>query len=78
MKKVNVSTSSMAKFPGKWIVIDPVKERIIAVGENLEEISPLVTHTKQDKHLLSVGKAPYSYLVPRKDEGPYILWINLF
>ena len=61
----------MNKFAGKWVVIDPVKDKIIAVGETLKEIGPMVTH-KAD-HLKPVGKIPYSFLVPRKDEGPFIL-----
>lgn len=73
MKKVNVSTKQMGKFAGKWVVIDPQKELIIAVGSTLREISPLVTHPVSKK-ILPAGEAPYSFLVPRKDEGPYILW----
>jgi len=76
MKKLNVSTKKMGQFAGKWIVIDPVKDTIIATGETLKEIAPLVTHSTKEK-ILPVGKAPYSFLVPRKDEGPYVLWIKL-
>lgn len=75
MKKVNVSTKQMGQFAGKWVVIDPQKERIIAVGETLKEIGPLVTPSLKDKR--RAGEAPYSFLVPRKDEGPYILWFKL-
>lgn len=75
LKRVNVSTKQMGKFAGKWVAIDPVKEKIVAVGETLAEIGPLVTHSLKDKK--PVGKAPYSFLVPRKNEGPYVLWINL-
>jgi len=75
MKKVNVSIKHLRRFAGKWVVIDPKKERIIAVGETLKEIGPLVTHPLKDKR--QVGEAPYSFLVPRKDEGPYILlWVK--
>ena len=75
MKKVNVSTKKMGQFAGKWVVIDPTKEAVIAVGETLEDISPLVTHVATEK-IPPVGKAPFSFLVPRKDEGPYILWVK--
>ena len=71
MKKVNLPTSKMARFAGKWIAIDPVKNRIIAVGDTLKEISPLVTRPASDKR--PVGTVPYSFKVPRKDEGPYVL-----
>jgi hypothetical protein len=74
MKKYNVSVKNIGKFAGKWVVIDPQKELIIAVGSTLKEISPLVTHPA-NKKTLPVGKSPYSFLVPRKDEGPYILCI---
>jgi len=65
----------MSQFAGKWVVIDPVKNQVVAVGDTIKDISPLVTHTAGEK-TLPVGKAPYSFLVPRKDEGPYILWIE--
>lgn len=76
MKKVNLSTKNIGRFAGKWVVIDPKKEKIIAVGNTLEEISALVTHTLGEK-APPAGEAPYSFLVPRKDEGPYVLWIKL-
>lgn len=71
MQKINVSTKMMGKFAGKWVVIDPLKDQIIAAGETLEAISPLVTRPLTDKR--PSGTVPYSFLVPRKDEGPYIL-----
>jgi len=76
MKKVNISTNNIGQFAGKWVVIDPKKEKIIAVGSTLNDISPLVTHSVKDK-TLPVGEAPYSFLVPRKGEGPYVLWAKL-
>lgn len=75
MKKVNISVKKIGQFAGKWVVIDPAKETVIAVGETLEDIGSLVIHTVTQK-ILPVGKAPFSFLVPRKDEGPYILWIK--
>ena len=74
MKKVNVSTKNIGQFAGKWVAIDPIKETIIAVGETLREISPLVTRPNTDQR--PVGTVPFSFLVPRKDEGPYILCIK--
>ena len=76
MKKVNTSTKNMGQYAGKWVVIDPVKDFIIATGVTLKDIAPLVTHSTKEK-ILPVGKAPFSFLVPRKDEGPYVLWIKL-
>lgn len=74
MKRLNTSTKNIGKFAGKWVVIDPVKSFVIASGATFKDIAPLVTHSVNDK-ILPVGKAPFSYLVPRKDEGPYVLWI---
>jgi len=71
MKKVNFPTNRMAKFAGKWIAIDPLKEKIIAVGDTLKEIGHLVTRPISDKR--PTGTVPYSFKVPRKDEGPYVL-----
>lgn len=76
MKKINVSTKNMGRYAGKWVVIDPVKNQIIAAGETMRDIASLVTHAAEEK-TLPVGKAPFSFLVPRKDEGPYVLWIKL-
>jgi len=76
MKKVNISTNEMGEFAGKWVVIDPKIDRIIAVGSTLKEISSLVTRPPTDKN--PAGTVPFSFLVPRKDEGPYILWIKKY
>lgn len=73
MKRVNTSTKNISRFAGRWVVIDPVKSFVIATGTTLKDISHLVTHSSKDK-ILPVGKAPFSFLVPRKDEGPYVLW----
>lgn len=75
MKKVNVPTSKMDKFAGKWVAIDPKKDRIIAVGKTLEEIGPIVSYSGADKR--PPDAKGYAFKVPRKDEGPYILWTKL-
>jgi len=74
MRKVNISTNKIGEFAGKWIVINPKIDKIIAVGSTLKEISSLVTRSSTDKN--PAGTVPFSFLVPRKDEGPYILWIK--
>lgn len=72
MKKVNLSTKQIGKFGGKWVAIDPKKGLIIAVGDTLEEIAPLVSgKTGEEKKIKA-----YSFKVPKKDEGPYILIIT--
>ena len=71
MKKVNLSTKKIAQFSGKWIAIDPLKDKIIAVGETLKEIGPLITRPITDRR--PAGTVPTAFKVPRKDEGPYVL-----
>ena len=71
MKRVNVSAGNMDRFAGKWVVVDPVKNKVIAVADNLEEIDSLITRTEKDQR--PSGTVPAAFKVPRKDEGPYIL-----
>jgi hypothetical protein len=73
MKRVSVPTKQMGKFAGQWVVIDPMRDRIVAVGESLEEVGSLVTRSVEDTR--PVGTVPFVHKVPRSDEGPYILWI---
>lgn len=74
MKKVNVPTNQLDKFAGKWVVIDPKKDKVVAVGETLQEIGKLVSRPISDNRL--PGTVPFAHKVPRADEGPYILWSN--
>lgn len=69
MIKLNVSTKNMGQYAGKWVAI--LKDRIIAVGETLKEISPLVTRDVKDK--TPDEKIAAAFKVPYKGEGPYIL-----
>lgn len=69
MKKVNTSTKNMSQYAGKWVAIDPQKARIIAVGATLNDISPLVSGRIGEEKKIKA----FSFKVPRKDEGPYIL-----
>lgn len=59
----------MGKFEGKWVAIDPKNQKIIAVGNTLKDIDPLVSGKIQDEKKIKA----YSFKVPRKDEGPYVL-----
>jgi len=69
MKKENTPTKNMGKYAGKWVAIDPQKERIIAVGATLKDISPLVSGKAGEEQKIKA----FSFKVPRKDEGPYVL-----
>lgn len=71
MKKVNVPRNRIARFAGKWIVIDPIKDRVVAYADSLKEIDSLVTRSIGDTRLS--GTVPFAFKVPRKDEGPYVL-----
>lgn len=70
MKKLNFSTSQIGKFEGKWVAIDTKKQKIIAVGETLKEIAPYVSGKISEKKKIMAS----AFLVPRKDEGPYVLF----
>lgn len=71
---INVSTKFMNRFAGKWVAVDTIKERIVAVGETLSEIEPIVTLSVRDT--TPDEKIPAAFKVPHKDEGPYILWLQ--
>lgn len=71
MKKVNVSTKKMGQFAGKWVVIDPLKNKIIAVGTNLDDIGHLITRPVSDKR--EPGTVPAAFKVPYADEGPHYI-----
>lgn len=72
MRTVNVPTKDLEQYAGKWVAIDPDKERIVAVGETLKDIAPLVSGSVKDKKKIRAS----AFLVPRKGEGPYILAIK--
>lgn len=72
MKVVNVSADQIEQFEGKWVAIDTRKNMIIAVGETLKEIGPFVSGDIKDKKKIKAS----AFLVPRKDEGPYVLSIS--
>lgn len=75
MKKVNLSTKYMGRFAGKWVAIDTIKDVILVAGDTLKEIAPLVTRSVSDK--TPDDRIPVAFKVPRKDEGPYILWTRM-
>lgn len=72
MRTVNVPTKDLGKYAGKWVAINPDNQRIVAVGETLKDIAPLVSGSVKDKKKIRAS----AFLVPRKDEGPYILSIK--
>ena len=72
MSIVKIPTKNIGQYAGKWVAIDPKNQRIIAVGETLKDIAPLVSGSVKDKKKIKAS----AFLVPRKDEGPYILAVK--
>ena len=54
----------LGKYAGKWVAF--IDEKIVAWADSLKELDQKI---KSMKHK---GKPVY-FLMPRKDEGPYIL-----
>lgn len=69
IKKLNKKSVSLDKYSGKWVAfVDDNK--VIAWADTLEELDKKVQK-------LSLYKRPVYFLVPRKDEGPYILYVGV-
>lgn len=66
---MDISTKNIGQFAGKWVAIVPDKNRIIAVGETLQQISPFVSGKIGEKAKIKAA----AFKVPRKDEGHYVL-----
>jgi len=62
--KSDKKATPLDKYAGKWVAF--VNEKIVAFGDTLEEVANKIEKMKLRK------RAVY-FLVPRKDEGPYIL-----
>ena len=61
----NKKTTSLDKYAGKWVAFDE-KDKIVGYDESLEGLMKKIKKKGLEKKV-SV------FLVPRKDEGPYIL-----
>lgn len=68
-KQHTSSTIRLDRYAGKWVAF--LRERIVASAETLEELEKKVKKLKAEK------RAVY-FLVPRKDEGPYILSLKKY
>ena len=64
-----MSTKKLGQFSGKWVAIDPLKQKIVAVAITLKEISSFVSGKTENKHKIKA----VAFKVPRKNEGPYVL-----
>lgn len=65
--KSNKKATPLDKYAGKWVAF--VDEKIIAWADRLEELDKKIKKIK-------LKQEPVYFLVPRKDEGPYILYGN--
>lgn len=52
------------KYAGKWVAV--IDDQVIDSSENFNELIQKISQRK-------LGEQPAVFLVPRKDEGPYIL-----
>ena len=57
-------TQNLAAYAGKWVAFS--KNRIVAVGASLPDVMRKVHPSRS--HI-----RPSVFLVPRQDEGPYVL-----
>ena len=62
----NKGSPNLAAYAGKWVAFS--KSRVIAAGASLPEVMRKV-HARKPPLIPSV------FLVPRRDEGPYVLVI---
>jgi len=67
--KLNKRAISLNKYSGKWVAL--IDDKVVAWADTLEELDKKIEKLKLKK------KAVY-FLVPRRDEGPYILIFNIF
>lgn len=63
--------SALSLYAGKWVAFK--KGKVIASGNTIKDIKKYVVREKNDKTPLS--ELPSAFKVPRKDEGPYVLFI---
>lgn len=64
---VSEHQKELAKHAGKWIAVS--KNKLIAVGDSVNEVMRLA-------EAKGIQNLPLVTMVPRKDEGPYILvWL---
>lgn len=63
---VSKHQKELAKHAGKWIAV--LKNELIATGDSISEVMQVV----REKDIKAL---PLVTMVPRKDEGPYILFL---
>jgi len=54
----------LERYAGKWVAF--IEEKVVAFANSLEELEKKIKKIKPKKE-------PVYFLVPRKDEGPYVL-----
>jgi len=58
---------SLGRYSGKWVAF--INDKVVAWADTLEELDKKIKKLK-------LKEEPAYFLVPRKDEGPYILMIS--
>ncbi len=68
MARREKETTNLAAYAGKWVALS--KDHVVAVGASLAEVMRKTSSRR--------GSAvqPSVFLVPRHDEGPYVLGIT--
>lgn len=64
MARSDKRTTNLAAYAGKWVALS--KEKIIAAGYSLPEVMRRIPPRSR-------ALKPAVFLVPRQDEGPYVL-----
>lgn len=64
--KPNKKIIHLDKYTGKWVAF--IDGKIVGVGKSLPD---LIKNVKKKR----ISRKPSVLLVPRKDEGPYILFL---
>lgn len=68
MSKVRKRTLDLAAYAGRWVVLSD--DRVLAAGVSLSDAMRKLPARKP-------GRTSSVFLVPRQDEGPYVLVIPL-
>lgn len=64
---VSEHQKELAKYAGKWVAV--LKNKLIATGDSINEVMQVVKEK-------GIKELPLVTMIPRKDEGPYILiWL---
>lgn len=73
-KKLNKKQKpNLSLYAGRWVALK--KGKVIAAGNTIQDIKKYVVRERNDQTPLA--ELPSAFKVPRKDEGPYVLFFIL-